>query len=53
LGQGIAPQITYPDPTNVQQSQINFVDMPNAVQSEISVVNTINLKLTDNILLQF
>jgi hypothetical protein len=46
LGQGIAPQIT-PDPTNVQQSQINFVDMPNAVQSEISVVNTINLKLTD------
>jgi predicted Zn-dependent peptidase len=44
---GIAPQITYPDPKNVQQSQINFVDMPNAVQSEISVVNTINLKLTD------
>jgi hypothetical protein len=37
---------SYPDPTNVQ-SQINFVDMPNAVQSEISVVNTINLKLTD------
>jgi predicted Zn-dependent peptidase len=27
--------------------KINFVDMPNAVQSEISVVNTINLKLTD------
>jgi predicted Zn-dependent peptidase len=51
---GIAPQITYPDPTNVQQSQIDFVDMPNAVQSEISVVNTINLKLpTNNILLQF
>jgi hypothetical protein len=49
---GIAPQITYPDPTNVQQSQINFVDMPNAVQSEISVVNTVNLKLpTNNILL--
>jgi predicted Zn-dependent peptidase len=47
LGQRIAPQITYPDPKNVQQSQINFVDMPNAVQSEISVVNMINLKLTD------
>jgi predicted Zn-dependent peptidase len=44
---GIAPQITYPDPKNVQQSQINFVDMPNAVQSEISVLNTVNLKLTD------
>jgi hypothetical protein len=43
LGQGIAPQITYPDP-NVQQTQIDFVDMPNAVQSEISVVNTVNLK---------
>ncbi|WP_414000022.1 M16 family metallopeptidase [Flavobacterium sp. W1B] len=42
-----APQITYPDPKNVQQSQINFVDMPNAVQSEISVVNTVNLKITD------
>jgi hypothetical protein len=41
LAKGIAPQITYPDPTNVQQSQIDFVDMPNAVQSEISVVNTI------------
>ena len=42
-----APQITYPDPKNVQQSQIDFVDMPNAVQSEISVVNTINLRITD------
>ncbi|UFH36583.1 M16 family metallopeptidase [Flavobacterium acetivorans] len=42
-----APQITYPDPKNVAQSQINFVDMPNAVQSEISVVNTVNLKITD------
>lgn len=42
-----APKITYPDPKNVQQTQIDFVDMPNAVQSEISVVNTINLKITD------
>lgn len=42
-----APTITYPDPKNVQQTQIDFVDMPNAVQSEISVVNTINLKITD------
>jgi len=44
---GIAPQVSYPDPKNVTQTQINFVDMPNAVQSEISVVNTVNLKLTD------
>jgi hypothetical protein len=51
LAKGIAPQITYPDPKNVQ-TQIDFVDMPNAVQSEISVVNTVNLKLpTNNILL--
>jgi predicted Zn-dependent peptidase len=42
-----APQIAYPDPVNVPESQIDFVDMPNAVQSEISVVNTVNLKITD------
>jgi hypothetical protein len=29
----------------VQQTQIDFVDMQ--VQSEISVVNTVNLKITD------
>ena len=42
-----APQPTYADPKNVQQTQINFVDMPNAVQSEIALVNTVNLKITD------
>jgi zinc protease len=42
-----APQLSYSDPKNVQYTQINFVDMPNAVQSEISVVNTVNLKMTD------
>lgn len=42
-----APQIKYPDPRNVEKSQINFVDMPNAVQSEIALVNTMNLKITD------
>jgi predicted Zn-dependent peptidase len=42
-----APQITYNTPSNVQYTQINFVDMPNAVQSEISLVNTVNLKLSD------
>ncbi len=44
---GKAPQQTYSDPSNVQYTQINFVDMPNAVQSEISLVNTVNLKLSD------
>jgi predicted Zn-dependent peptidase len=42
-----APRLTYSNPTNVQYSQINFVDMPNAVQSEITILNTVNLKMTD------
>ncbi|WP_235892977.1 M16 family metallopeptidase [Flavobacterium franklandianum] len=41
------PKLTYADPKNVDITQINFVDMPNAVQSEISLVNTINLKMSD------
>jgi hypothetical protein len=39
--------LTYPDPKNVDFTQINFVDMPNAVQSEIALVNTLNLKMSD------
>jgi zinc protease len=42
-----APQLSYSDPKNVQFNQINFVDMPNAVQSEISLINIVNLKMTD------
>jgi predicted Zn-dependent peptidase len=42
-----APQVSYTAPSNVQYTQINFVDMPNAVQSEISLVNSVNLKLSD------
>lgn len=42
-----APKLTYADPSNVGFTQINFVDVPNAVQSEISLVNTINLKMSD------
>ncbi len=45
--QGKAPQVLYSAPSNVQYTQINFVDMPNAVQSEISLVNSVNLKLSD------
>ncbi|WP_394759980.1 M16 family metallopeptidase, partial [Flavobacterium sp.] len=44
---GVAPALSYTDPKNLQYTQINFVDMPNAVQSEISLVNTVNLKMTD------
>ncbi|WP_185963948.1 M16 family metallopeptidase [Flavobacterium restrictum] len=43
----ITPKLTYPAPVNVSYLQINFVDVPNAVQSEISVVNTLNLKMSD------
>jgi zinc protease len=44
---GAAPNLSYSEPRNVQYTQINFVDVPNAVQSEISLVNTVNLKMTD------
>lgn len=42
-----APRLSYSNPSNVQYTQINFVDMPNAVQSEITILNTVNLKMTD------
>jgi predicted Zn-dependent peptidase len=42
-----APNLSYSAPSNVQYTQINFIDMPNAVQSEISLVNSVNLKLSD------
>lgn len=41
------PKSTYPEPVNVASTQIDFIDMPNAVQSEISLVNTVNLKMSD------
>jgi zinc protease len=42
-----APKNTYPDPANVSKLQIDFVNVPNAVQSEISLVNTVNLRMSD------
>jgi zinc protease len=44
---GVAPNVSYSDPADVQYTQVNFIDMPNAVQSEIAVVNVVNLKMTD------
>ncbi len=44
---GTAPTVSYTDPKDVQYTQVNFIDVPNAVQSEISVVNVVNLKMTD------
>lgn len=41
------PKLTYEAPKNVDFTQIDFVDVPNAVQSEISLVNTLNLKMSD------
>lgn len=42
-----APRISYSTPSNVQYSQINFVDMPNAVQSELTILNTIDMKISN------
>jgi zinc protease len=42
-----APKNTYPNPENAATLQIDFVDVPNAVQSEISLVNIVNLKMSD------
>lgn len=44
---GNSPKIEYPDPRDVQYTQINFVDMPNAVQSEIALININKLRMTD------
>lgn len=44
---GIAPNVSFSEPKNLQYEQINFVDVPNAVQSEIRVLNTVELKITD------
>ncbi len=43
----IAPSISFSDPKDVPQTQINFVDIPNAVQSEVNVLNMSKLKMTD------
>lgn len=40
-------KVSYESPTNAENLQINLVDVPNAVQSEISLVNTVNLKMSD------
>ncbi len=42
-----APKATYPQPSNVAKTQIDFVDVPNAVQSEIGIQNLVDLKMTD------
>jgi zinc protease len=41
------PKTSYDAPLNVSNLQINLVDVPNAVQSEITLVNTVDLKMSD------
>ncbi|MGM0634633.1 MAG: M16 family metallopeptidase [Bacteroidota bacterium] len=45
---GTPPESDFEDPTDVDQTQINFVDMPNAVQSEVTVQNLVDLKMSDD-----
>ena len=44
---GAIPVSNFKNPTNVDNTEINFINMDNAVQSEISVINTIDLTLGD------
>lgn len=41
------PKAAYETPKNVSKLQIDLVDVPNAVQSEITLVNTVDLKMSD------
>jgi predicted Zn-dependent peptidase len=41
------PASSYEEPSNVAQTQINFVDVPNAVQAEVSFVNSVKLTMND------
>ena len=44
---GLLPSYSIPEVKNVDATEINFIDMPNAVQSEVAVINTVNLKMSD------
>ncbi|WP_372767250.1 M16 family metallopeptidase [Lutibacter sp.] len=44
---GTIPAYEIPKVTNVAKTEINFIDMPNAVQSNISVINTVDLKMSN------
>jgi len=44
---GTIPAYEIPKVANVAKTEINFIDMPNAVQSDISVINTVDLKMSN------
>lgn len=44
---GDLPTYTIPAVNNVAKTEINFIDMPNAVQSDVTVLNTVNLKMSN------
>lgn len=44
---GNSPKIEYPDPKDVQYTQINFIDVPHASQTEIALKNVHKLQMSD------
>ncbi len=44
---GTMPAYEIPKVADVAKTEINFIDMPNAVQSDISVINTVDLKMSN------
>ncbi|MFA5298674.1 MAG: pitrilysin family protein [Lutibacter sp.] len=44
---GTIPAYEIPKVSNVAKTEIDFIDMPNAVQSDISVINTVDLKMSN------
>ena len=44
---GDLPAYTIPTVNNVAKTEIDFINMPNAVQSDVTVLNTVNLKMSN------
>lgn len=44
---GTLPTTVIPEVKNVATTEINFINMPNAVQSSISVINAVDLKMSN------
>ncbi|WP_196891007.1 M16 family metallopeptidase [Aureivirga marina] len=44
---GEVPTTTLPKVPSVAKTEIDFINLPNASQSEVSVINTVNLKVSD------
>lgn len=44
---GDLPSYTIPTVNNVATTEIDFINMPNSVQSDVTVLNTVNLKMSN------